>query len=215
MTKHATATATLPSAHSASRIPANLFVVGSTDSESIASEPEGRARAVLGGAAHFDQVFGNELKCAHCDQPFVPRNGTGGKAQKFCKPECRHAWHAANPQRDQRSPTCDAPSLLPAIPERPSPQNEPAADSEPSSEFDWSRDRDDVVAHEQPASAVHWNPRGQLVIRQLHPLGDDDAYVYFSPQSLPALIGRLQTEYASWKRDSDHLPSNGAQGGEA
>jgi hypothetical protein len=53
-------------------------------------------------------------KCAHCGKPFEPRKGSGGKAQKFCSPDCRRAFHA-DAQRGQRSPTCSAPIASPAV----------------------------------------------------------------------------------------------------
>jgi hypothetical protein len=43
--------------------------------------------------------------CEHCNSPFTRRTGNGGKPQRFCSPQCRHAFHA---QREQRSPTCSA-----------------------------------------------------------------------------------------------------------
>jgi hypothetical protein len=32
--------------------------------------------------------------CCWCDRPFRPRE-TGGRAQRFCQPSCRRAFHAA------------------------------------------------------------------------------------------------------------------------
>jgi hypothetical protein len=42
--------------------------------------------------------------CEHCATPFAPREGSGGKRQRFCSPDCRAAFHA-NAQHSQRSPT--------------------------------------------------------------------------------------------------------------
>jgi len=69
-------------------------------------------------------------------------------------------------------------------------------------EFDWLRDKDDVVIETQRATAVYWNTRTQLVIRQACDWNDDeDPFVFFEPLSLPKLIERLQLEYETWKRD--------------
>ncbi len=36
----------------------------------------------------------NKPQCTWCDELFTPR-GTGGRAQKFCKPRCRQSYHTA------------------------------------------------------------------------------------------------------------------------
>ena len=56
--------------------------------------------------------------------------------------------------------------------------------------FDWSDDSA-VVLREQPATAVYFNPRGQVVIRQQGEVFDDDPFVFFNVESLPALIAAL------------------------
>src|ERR1700690_2344280 len=78
--------------------------------------------------------------CERCSNPFTPRRGTGGKPQRFCSEECRRQFHAA--------------ALPTPIPEPPDPD-----------EFDWATD-DSVVLKEQPATAIYFNRRDQLVIRQ-------------------------------------------------
>jgi hypothetical protein len=60
-------------------------------------------------------------------------------------------------------------------------------------DFDWDRDSDSIVVPAQPAIAVYFNPRGEVVIRQeaqLHP--DEDHYVFLHIKNLPPLISRLQ-----------------------
>jgi hypothetical protein len=68
--------------------------------------------------------------------------------------------------------------------------------------FSWD-DTESVVFHKQPRTAVYWNPWGQIVIRQEDDYGDDDPWVYFDPDRLPALIAALQREYDSWRRDQE------------
>jgi hypothetical protein len=46
--------------------------------------------------------------CEQCGQAFEPRKGSGGKPQRFCRPDCRQAFHADG-QRSQRGPTFSAP----------------------------------------------------------------------------------------------------------
>lgn len=67
----------------------------------------------------------------------------------------------------------------------------PATD-EGSEDFDWS-DGEAVVVPAQPAIAVYFNPRGEIVIRQesqYHP--DEDHFVYVGRKNLRPLIERLQ-----------------------
>ena len=67
------------------------------------------------------------------------------------------------------------------------------AELEDADNFDWSDNNPRVVIPEQPRTAVYWNPRGQLVIRQERgPLEEDDNFVFFNPDSLKALIAELQ-----------------------
>jgi hypothetical protein len=53
--------------------------------------------------------------CRQCSKPFEPRSGSGGKPQRFCSTDCRTAFHGAEPQRAQRSPTCSNVAQLPAV----------------------------------------------------------------------------------------------------
>lgn len=65
-------------------------------------------------------------------------------------------------------------------------------------DFDWSRDKGDVVVQQQQAVAVYWNPRDSLVIRQERDWNDDDDhYIVVAAQNLPTLIERLQAELHS------------------
>lgn len=63
---------------------------------------------------------------------------------------------------------------------------------EPIRDFDWS-ERDAVVVWEQPRTAVYTNPHDQVVIRQMTTIWDEeDPYLYFSRENVPALIAALQ-----------------------
>ncbi len=44
----------------------------------------------------------------------------------------------------------------------------------------------------QPAIKIYTNPKGQCVIRQEGPYGDDDAWVYVSRSSVRALVVLLE-----------------------
>lgn len=146
-----------------------------------------------------------ETRCEQCGEPFTPRVRSGGKPQRFCKPECRAAFHA---QRGQREPTCNTPATDPALiladtlnAIEAARTREQEADAQPDA-FGWDSpdDQDDIVIHRQPTTACYWNRHGSLVIRQEGDRGED-AFLFFDPSNLPKLIHRLTTEYESWKHD--------------
>lgn len=69
----------------------------------------------------------------------------------------------------------------------------------PPEEPDIWADEDAVIIHEQPETAVYWNPYGQLVIRQRR-WPEDDPCVVFSKASLKALQDAINREIASLGR---------------
>jgi hypothetical protein len=124
--------------------------------------------------------------CEHCQKPFIRRSGTGGKPQRFCSPACRADFHAANSQR--RSPHVGDPEAT-AI-EQPAPQ---ILTSEAPKEWDFNWPTELIVVPAQPAIAVYFNPRGEVVIRQEGQYGyDDDHWIYVQIQNLDPLIDQLQ-----------------------
>jgi hypothetical protein len=98
--------------------------------------------------------------CGHCKTPFTPRNGSGGKAQKFCSPECRQLFHS---QRSQHKKPHVGDSEAIAI-ERPPPEI-PTSEAPESSEwhlndFNWQEDL--IVA---PTNASQrWGGQGQSLL---------------------------------------------------
>jgi hypothetical protein len=134
--------------------------------------------------------------CDQCGTPFPPRAHGGGSQKRFCNDECRATWHAEHPKA-QRSPACSDETETPLVPVAPKPEIAPA-----ERKWDWVDDRGDVIVPSQPAIALYWNVRGNLMLRQEGMLGDEeDQFIAVQPRNLPVLIERLQTEYDSWKRD--------------
>ena len=132
------------------------------------------------------KLSGRKTNCEQCGNEFEPRNGSGGKPQRFCSTACRQAFHS---QRSQRSPTCSAATLLPAVIEPPKPQNAPQATPEPSEDFDWS-DTESVVLSEQRETAIYWNASGELVIRQKC-WPDDDVWVVITDGQVDRFLDKL------------------------
>jgi hypothetical protein len=128
--------------------------------------------------------------CDHCGKPFTPRNGSGGKAQKFCSPECRQSFHAQRSQRREPHVGDSEPIAI----EQPPPEI-PTSETPEDSERDFSWCDELIVVPAQPAIAVYLNPRGEVVIRQEGPgLNgyDDDHFIYVQVKNLGPLIDRLR-----------------------
>ena len=127
--------------------------------------------------------------CERCGKLFEPRNGNGGKPQRFCSTDCRLAFHSEgqrNANVAQRRPTCSASAQLPAI-DPPAPK--PSADTPEAKDFDWN-DTESVVLHEQPETACYFNPNGALVVRQ-RSWPDDDSCVLIAPEQIDVFIDKL------------------------
>jgi hypothetical protein len=76
------------------------------------------------------------------------------------------------------------------------PNQQPLASTpERHEDFDWNTDNS-VVITEQPETAIYWNSRDQMVIRQ-RGWPDDDSFLYFNRAMLPDLIDLLQAEARS------------------
>lgn len=62
---------------------------------------------------------------------------------------------------------------------------------EPPDPFDWNTD-ESVALIEQPRTAIYFNKREQLVIRQEAGMCDeDDAYVFIAPSNVQTFLDRL------------------------
>jgi hypothetical protein len=67
--------------------------------------------------------------------------------------------------------------------ETPTPTKPVSPPQPPTEEFCWHKDEDCIVVHQQPAIAVHTNPKdGSVVLRQEDFFGDADQIVYFQPE---------------------------------
>jgi hypothetical protein len=88
-----------------------------------------------------------------CGAPFVPRNGAGGRPQRFCNANCRRSFHAEG-QRGQRAPACSALDM-------------PSAISQPTFESEACEDDNGLVLMgQQDFIALAWGQNGNLLLRQ-------------------------------------------------
>jgi hypothetical protein len=70
---------------------------------------------------------------------------------------------------------------------------------EPNPEWD----DDDPIVAEQPATWVYWNTRGQVNIRQRAEVFEDDPWVTFNIENVPALIRALHQKIVEWNTCDD------------
>ena len=127
-------------------------------------------------------------KCENCGKGFEPRKG--GRAQRFCSPECRLAFHAEQRETDKATIVAfKQRATLPAVtPDLPKPKTSPAPTGE---DFDWLNDNS-VVLREQPETAVYFNRDGALVIRQRAAWNqEDDPFVFISPANIGEFLDKL------------------------
>jgi hypothetical protein len=82
-------------------------------------------------------------------------------------------------------PAC---TLLPAVIDPPEPKA-PANAPEANLDFDWG-DVDGETLAEQHETAIYWNPKGDLVIRQRSWL-DDDSLIFISRTNVDEFLDKL------------------------
>jgi hypothetical protein len=100
--------------------------------------------------------------CEQCDRRFAKREASGSSPQHSCSPACRYAARS------------EAAAAKLAAHDR----------------FDWFKD-DSIVLEEQLPTAIYFNERNHLVIRQRAEYRDEDAFIYIAPQNLAEFIDRL------------------------
>jgi len=83
----------------------------------------------------------------------------------------------------------DQGDLLPIERDHQAPQHDEPGDTD-DRDFDWN-DADAVVIERQPRTACYWNPKGQVVLRQ-ESWPDDDVFLFFNLEHVPALIFALK-----------------------
>jgi hypothetical protein len=82
------------------------------------------------------------------------------------------------------------PSVLASTSQRLASVAPAAATPNPDEHFDWFDDSV-VVLGEQPATAVYFNPKGGLVIRQRGPYYDDDPFICINAENIDAFLDKL------------------------
>jgi hypothetical protein len=129
-----------------------------------------------------------ERPCVNCHQPFRPREKSGGKAQRFCTPECRFAFHAQRGQRGSSHVGADDGAVSEAAPPPKPPLELPKVKG---TDFSWTNE-EAVVLREQRQTAIYWNPDGDLVLRQRADWDEEnDPYLVISANNLQDFIDAI------------------------
>jgi hypothetical protein len=149
-----------------------------------------------------EQKVPGTLKCQQCGKAFPPRQGNGGKRQKFCSAKCRQ--QSRNAQRVSDPNASIIPNASPPTRQRSNPNASNVPPRQPSpldggpdssgdvDEFDWNDDRL-VTLPAQQQIAIYHNPKGSLVIRQMRdPLWQqDDPFVCISASNIEEFLDQL------------------------
>jgi hypothetical protein len=94
----------------------------------------------------------------------------------------RAATSPATDPRQERDKAATSDTVSPVV--------SPAVSSDTQHDFDWDAD-DIVVLHEQPRTALYFNPNGALVIRQESFWLEDDLFVFIAREYLDSFVDKL------------------------
>jgi hypothetical protein len=173
-----------------------------TDRESV-SKPEGDL---------LDLSEKPTTRCEQCGNDFTPRNGSGGRRQRFCSEKCKTAFHnsqrvnVSTPHLGESAPTAKKQTRIHGplaagnvldgtLPPEDFPANYPFDPPAPSkidrpSDFDWLKI--ESVLHEQRQTAIYWNADGDLVIRQRADWDEEnDPFICICENNVGAFIDKL------------------------
>jgi hypothetical protein len=110
------------------------------------------------------ELISEQRICLRCCRPFTPRQGKGGKPQLYCSTACRKA--NANPNDGPNASPNAVPNAIDAKDVGEDVGKDVGKDvEEDAEEFSWNRD-DSVILQHQRRTAVYFNTRDELVIRQ-------------------------------------------------
>jgi hypothetical protein len=142
----------------------------------------------------------DQLCCAKCGAPFTPRQGSGGRPQRFCTDDCRRQFHAGTSPTLRAGVGADVGTASEQPPNRtriPDNSKPDAAALKPPLEEDeesWQNDETRVL-HDQPETFLYINKLGQIVIRQIAEVFEDNPWVRIDADRAAAIAQRM-TELA-------------------
>jgi hypothetical protein len=128
--------------------------------------------------------------CLRCCRPFTPRQGKGGKPQLYCSTACRKANAVPNANPNAVPNTNDGANVGEDV------GKDVGKDigkevEEDAEEFSWNDD-DSVILQEQRRTAVYFNTRDELVIRQQADWNEEtDTVVIIAKNNIPDFLDKL------------------------
>jgi hypothetical protein len=126
--------------------------------------------------------------CDQCGEAFQPREGSGGSKQRFCSKQCRLDFHGSSQRSAPHAGITEPPAPPPAAEKTPT-SDVPKAAVREDGEFDWNTD-ESIVLGEQLETAIYFNERGGLVIRQRN-WPDEDHYVVIAESNIGHFLDQL------------------------
>ena len=132
------------------------------------------------------EINSEQRTCQRCCRPFTPRQGKGGKPQLYCSTACRKANAVPNAN----------PNAVPNAKDAKGVGEDVGKDvwkdvEEDAEEFSWNSD-DSVVLQEQRRTAIYFNTRGELVIRQEADWNEDtDTVLVIAKNNIPDFLDKL------------------------
>jgi hypothetical protein len=130
-----------------------------------------------------------KVRCEQCGANFQPRNGSGGKSQRFCSPECRRQFHGGT------SPTPPTPDAGDGLGPNQVPDEKPPIIRSPKSQpaLDPLDDVKCIVIENQLRVSVYLGEDNDVIIAEDGQYGrDDSCRICIAKHNLDLLIDRLE-----------------------
>jgi hypothetical protein len=137
-------------------------------------------------AEHNQEPESKQRICQRCYRPFTPRQGNGGKPQLYCSTACRKGNAVPNGN----------PNAVPNAKDAKDGGEDVGKDvgkdvEEDAAEFSWNND-DSVVLQQQRRTAVYFNTRDELVIRQEADWNEEtDTVVIIAKNNIEEFLDKL------------------------
>jgi hypothetical protein len=130
-----------------------------------------------------------KVRCEQCGSPFEPRNGSGGRPQKFCSEQCRRSFHSL------RTPTPPTPDVGNCVGPNQIPDEKPPIIRSPKSPpaLDPLDDAKCIVIENQLRVSVYLGKDNDVIIAEDGQYGrDDSCRICIAKHNLDLLIDRLE-----------------------
>ena len=132
------------------------------------------------------EINSGQRICQRCCRPFTPRQGNGGKPQLYCSTACRKGNTVPN-----AVPNAKHGADVGEVVGKDVGKGIGKDVEEDAEEFSWNSD-DSVILQEQRRTAVYFNTRDELVIRQQADWNEEtDTVVIIAKNNIPDFLDKL------------------------